>query len=279
MPTIVTPLAGGPQMESRLDAELRPLLCQGVACAVDVSRRGDAAVFDCRIGGTDPDPRGIPALARAVGDWILGPGQQRLLSRLLAGRWPFLPPEARRLIVCRLAVSLPSGSASPWSEGITEAVRAYFLGGSELLVVEGFVRFRLKAYVDRLVAAVDREGARCCVHWEHRHLLRLLGQELRLRPPGLSTVHCVWAGAERGVRVLDAEGRPLVELPLDGEDDGQTYALAERLAALAPQEVVLHLPEAERETAWVAALGELFPEGRIVRCFGCPHCRQNQDMV
>lgn len=288
MTTIFIGVAEGTEeMRAALDAALRPLLLTGVRCAVEASRRGPLSFFTCTADVPDQSTiqRWRTALATAVGTWVSRAHTERLLRHLIGLHFSYLrAPEREQVLVgTRQRLTDQPGDAS--HQDIVERLSAY-LGGSDTLVVEGFVTFRLQHYVGHLVRTMESVAEQYLVEREHRDFLVLLRYFVTQRPQRPPVAHCVLTLAGRGFRLEDEGGAPFrLDAPRPPADRGIQVEdlVTSALMAVAPERVVLHLPARGSDGFSPEALGtlEVVFEDNVTVCPGCPRCwcHTKQDMV
>lgn len=292
MDTFSIALAEAPdEIRARLDAALAPLRAQGMLLDVSEGRRGTFHVLVCRAQtdaaaparpGFGGGPAFRQALAAATGAWILERGEPALLRRLLAAHYSYLSPEEREGILARAAAAL-AGGGSPAAGRRAEVVPRLleYLERHTMLNLDGFVTFRLKDYVDELIAALDRAVDGFLLEKEHGEFIDLLRHVVDSRPDRPAVVHCLW---RRGAAALeDDDGRAigadlLAELgPVaTSREIAEEDLLISALITLAPRQVRLHLPADPGEGMSAEARGTLdavFPRG-VQECRGCARCRR-----
>lgn len=159
-----------------------------------------------------------------------------------------------------------------------------YLRENDALVLEGFVRFRLKTYWNEL-AEVAAWGVEAYLQEkEYREFVELLRSFITLQEPRHRLVHVFAHEGQRYV-LVDEAGEPirLAQLEMlianaEQEFRDEDY-LVSALVTLAPKHIVLH--RFQDKPALVETLCGIFAE-RIIRCEDCADCdnlsRSNLDI-
>ncbi|MDI3297664.1 MAG: putative sporulation protein YtxC [Bacillota bacterium] len=145
------------------------------------------------------------------------------------------------------------------------------------VVVDGFLRFRMKDYVQQLEDAVDEAVDEYLSRREEEELIRFLHEVLSSRKPRLPEVHVL---VRQGGSFYLADGRHrqlsqelLVDMGVElGEETEVVDLLLSALLSVAPARVLLHGAEHLDPPALSMAQG-IFAE-RLELCPGCAWCRR-----
>lgn len=269
------------RMCGRLEEVLRPLSDQGVR----LERRGAAGTVIVlagrpRRGGGQAQVRCRQELARLLADFIVESCEEELLRHIVRRHYAYLAEAHREAIVdgARRLLAAAGGGvlgpSRPARKARVEAQLLEHLGEHDALHLEGFVRFRLKDYVEQLEDAVDRAADDFFMEREHGEYILLLRHFVDLQEPRLEAVHVV--AAAQGYRLYDPDGTAIdralyADVVVEtGEREGDD-ALIGALVSLAPQRVLLHDPEGRMAPETVETLRRVF-ERRVHSCRGCRIC-------
>lgn len=254
----------------------------------------DAAVDRCELGGRIfyrlAAERGDPAqelpeaaellrtsAALAVSETVLEEIEPLVLDEIVRKLRPAYPPEERAQVVGdarSLALRLVADVSSERNRVVERA--AEYLDEQPLLLIDGFVRFRLKEYCDELADCVRQAIDDHEFEKERAEFISLLRDFVEGRPEGVQEVHVLPGDNER-FRLVDPTGSPVETSYLDEftwalVDEGHVdmeELLITTLVALAPGKVVCHRPI---ETRDVPMVHDVFRE-RLDYCAGCPLCQ------
>ncbi len=293
---------------NELDAALRPLQARGARLEIREARRGPLVFLGCHLepaaGAAAVGTDFRQAVAQALARWIVERRERALLQRLIGTHYAYFTADERENILSLAVRQLGSGAGAEGVQGrrppapageLAErapspaAVRrrarvlqrvVEYLERQDTLVVDGFVTFRLKDYVDELVTAVDRAVDDFLMEREYREfvgLLRHVVDSQLERPP---VTHCVFDGSG-GFQLQDEQGQAVAADFLDEvgpeaalRDVGVEDLLVSALITVAPRAVRLHVPEEAAVALSQDALGTLeavFPRAVSV-CPGCARC-------
>lgn len=244
------------------------------AVAVRPQERG-GWTFLSVVAGPDGDAAGARrrALAEGVADFIVQTYQPRLLRRLVSSRHSYFAPAEQRDILARAARALNARSGR---ERVLARLADY-LEHEAMLIVDGFVTFRLQDMVAEAEEAVDGAVDAFLLQREYQEFIALLRHFVDTLPPRHDLVHAVLQPGGR-LRLVDADGHALAGA---GETDPALGDLAPEdrvisaLIPLAPRSVILHQPARSGALAadGVAAIRDVFG-ARLHLCDGCRICRQ-----
>lgn len=217
-------------------------------------------------------------LARALTAYIHEEHRVHLMQRLIARRYAHLAPDERQAVL-RHARERLAGLSTRDRELrrlLAERLEAY-LERAEILLVEGFLRFRCREYVEELEHVVDRSVDEFLLDREYRDFVRLLKQFVDVQPPRFRVVH-VLVEPSGAFRLVDEGGQP-VEMPggastaapadiavTDPED-----LLLSALITVGAERFVLH-PRGRLRDDTLETLDQVFA-GRVETCGGCERCR------
>ncbi|HEY8488658.1 MAG TPA: putative sporulation protein YtxC [Thermaerobacter sp.] len=224
-------------------------------------------------------------VVRALVAYIHDEHRWHLMQRLVTRRYAHLTPEERAQA---LAYARRHLAATPARDGelrhrLGRQVAAY-LEGAGLLLIDGFLRFRCRDYVEALEVAVDRAVDEYLLDREYRDFVGLLRQFVDLQVPRLEVVHVV-VEPSGAFTLSDEEGRPVslppgegwAPAPGDGVAPDAGDALLSALVTVAARRFVVHLRRRGQGLAGETRdmLEQVFGH-RIEVCGGCARCRSRQ---
>lgn len=266
----------------RLEREAR--LLQELGLAVELTRCEEAGrafytleVRDDRGDAGDTAELLRVCVALAVSETVLQEIEPRVLEEIVQKMRPAFSRTERDQVLER-ARRLASGleaDASSERRRVMERAAAY-LGEHSLLLVDGFVRFRLREYCDELMDCVRQAVDDHEFEKERIEFIALLKDFVDGRPEGVREVH-VLPSENQPFRLVDPSGFPVEtsylhdfawELADDGPVDMEELLIA-TLVSLAPGKVVCHRPIQTQDVPLVQGVFQ----DRIAYCSGCPLCQ------
>ncbi len=274
------------ELRERLSRELEFLRAEGVEVQLRTVRRGSLTFVGCdpvrKPVSPDADRRLRLLVANAVADLIVNRWEAAFLRRLIRANYGYFGPEEQERIQERaLRLLRAEGEGlSPLLERVRRKGRVLarlseYLEKHSELVVEGFLTFRLKDYVEEMEEAVDLAVEDFLLEREHQEFVGLLRSFVAAQKPRLPRVNLVFG--EGTFRVLDGDGRAVGEPHLEavgltaaaGPADDEERVIS-ALLALVPEVLTVH--GAARGPATVLdTVRQVFQE-RVVVCPGCRLC-------
>ncbi|HHW92833.1 MAG TPA: putative sporulation protein YtxC [Firmicutes bacterium] len=155
-----------------------------------------------------------------------------------------------------------------------------YLNDSREIVLEGFIRFRLKEYMEELRDAVDRAVDDLMLEQEYREFIRLLRYFVEVQEPKQGEIHVLMLPGNK-YQLMDGQGDALTDKELeemlvelaDGNISSEDLLIS-ALISLAPDRVHLHLGCTFFNREVVETIKKVFAD-RIDICPGCCLCGQS----
>ena len=269
-------------LRRRLFCELDHLRAQGLDISIRYRVLGDLTLIECTAKSSrntlvnDQDLRRLfrRRLANLAAGMIFDEVEEALILDTLRTRHPELEEE-EIAAVSEYAVALLNEGVGGVLEPsmrlreVTTDVEEY-LSDSNALVIEGFIRFRMKEYMEELKRSAEEALIRFMAEREHREFVRLLKYFVDIQDQRQETVHVVRT-AENRFELRDSEGGRVVGDYMDtlasdapGEGVDMSDLLISALITAAPRKVVLHF---EPDSTTAETIDTVF-EGRVERCRG-----------
>ena len=278
----------GKQLWQRLQEDLAHLKPEETPYIGYWTSKGQTAVT-CRFADADPARNvQIYYVASSLTDFIVSHYELDILKRLIKRDHPSASKEELEAILDEANCILGGRSFSQLSSEARLRSKADimytlldYMSTEELLIIDGFVRFRLWKYqrylrrVPRLAAdSIRRKRA-------HREFIALLKSFVELQEPRRDIVHIVvrpnglYRILDRDFSLVETEylegyAANLIEHELDVED-----LLISALLTIAPFHIVLHFP---REWPVTDAVETIFAD-RLEYCPGCRHCEASRKAI
>lgn len=255
--------------------------------------RGHWRFVGCRLasmpaqaGGTDAVSAVRRCVADALGEVICGHWEERLVRRLIRAHYDYFDAEEQGRIFGYASHRLREADATRGA-GISRRARVLarlqeYLDAHNNLILDGFVTFRLKDYMEELEETVDRAVDEYLLEREFEEFVHLLRHFVESQEPRVDTVHVVRL-ASGSFQILGVDGSVLRADALTGhapgapgpEIDGDDVLIS-ALVTMAPRTIHLHrLSERADLKDAVETLRRVFP-ARLRECAGCPRCRERR---
>jgi putative sporulation protein YtxC len=255
-----------------------------LALSVEEQWRGRRLYLCVDAGGRAEEGEVRRRLALALAEHILADLEPGLLARILGQNYGHFAREERDSILAYADKHLAAGGETAArvrrKSEILSRLLDYLEAAGEVNL-EGFIRFRLKDYLEELEEAVDHAIDDFLLEREYREFVRLLRYFVDAQTPRMGVAHVVF-GRDGHFRIFDegareVESQALRQFVVETLESDVAYEdlLVSALITLAPRSVRVHdrFGEADRES--VETVTEVF-EGRIEFCSGCALCRSRR---
>jgi YtxC-like family. len=277
----------GSGLLARLQREVRFLRGLGLDAHLQSFESGSRRFYLCCVSpaasgsgkGIEVDVAEVAraSIAIAVKETVLEDWEPRLLTRMIARIRPGYRREDKARVhqVARAIAQRVGEDAFSERSRVLQRTLDY-LSEADFLQLDGFVRFRLKAYREELMDCVRQAVDDLEVEKEREELIALLKEFIQGRSSEVPVVHILPAGEER-FRLVDQGGAP-VEAELfndfqwdlvDADQVDMEELLITALVSIAPRRVVCHRPI---ETGDIPMVADVFA-GKLITCAGCELCR------
>ncbi len=251
------------------------------------SRRGNLRFFDCILSKSQRDSSKErlrllhELLVEILADLILTDCECSMVRKLVKEIYNYTSDEdlerACRFVGRNLQTPLSADRFHHKSRIMSRLLE--FLQLYDEMVLEGFIRFRLKDYVEELEEAVERAVDDYLVEREYQEFIALLQRFIDSQETKFHQVHVV-PDAEDGYRLVDEDDRSVDcqyvdDLKLVLATGGLEYEdlVISSLVILAPKQVVMHLGNGSRPVM-ADTLAHIFDD-RYRECKRCDRCEEN----
>lgn len=271
-------LAIGTSVENQFATEQLANCLKVGGLEIEVANLGQWIFLGCKLAGAEKVESNLlrAFVADAVSELLVGQMQQELVTKILRHNYKGFTPQEREKIIARSIEILNLDSETKQEDTRRKRQRRNLvyarllecLDGRPQIVLEGFVRFRLKEYYRELKLAVDLAVEEHMADLEYQDFISLLRSFVDIQPPQFELLHVTYKGSK--YLLLDGHGEELatefLEEPLPGMEEEDL--LLSNLITLAPQAIVLHFsPEDEIAQTII----QVFEE-HVAICQGCNLC-------
>ncbi|MGE5560777.1 MAG: putative sporulation protein YtxC [Chloroflexota bacterium] len=277
----------------RLDFEFRFLQQEGLDIRVSESEKGHLKFLDLSLEHSPATWRNDAGLfryyiANALSDVILGDCEQRLIHKMVRDSYSYFTEDERQAIYY---LTLEHLNSRPGASGIDPFPRiarkgrvlarlTEYLENSNDVVLEGFITFRLREYLDELDRAVDRAVDDYLLEREYREFIRLLKYFVDAQEPKIDEVHVVMSGKD-SFKLVDSQLNTINDAHLEQfvaemveNDINHDDLLISALITIAPRHIVLHCAPGTKGRESIQTITSVFA-GRVAFCDGCRICNQD----
>ncbi len=267
--------------------EIRAWEAKGVKIAVRERLAGELLIFCCEVRDPfGPDGLGVmrnvkSALASGLSHIIIDEYEKVLVVRLIDENYLYLSSRDRDAIKSKVLAKLGQDAtldaASGGSTGRSQrksrvwAKLAEYLEKEDKIIIEGFITFRLKEYLEELFDIVESTVESYLTEREYREFLKLLRHFMSRQKNALSVVNLVrkdntYAVLDQSLNPVQGEVARFLSKPPRGMDLGIDDLIVSAVVTLAPERLIWH--GLTKDSPCYDLLHDLLEES-ITICPGC----------
>ncbi|MDD6307823.1 MAG: putative sporulation protein YtxC [Clostridia bacterium] len=219
------------------------------------------------------------SLALSLTGTIIDEYENKYLSEIVNAEHGYLNPMERQKIL-RDAVGTVEKTAPGKRAHYIETRLYEFLAASDVLSIDGFVRFRLKEYRNMLRQIVDKVAGNYITEKEYEEFIALLQYFVSMQPGLVEVLHvimdkdtCIFLD-ENEVPIQDACMEDIFFAEAQGtltKDD----VLLSVLITMAPERIVLHHATGNMRHEILETVMQVFC-GRVRICENCQICKKDK---
>ncbi len=283
------------ELKDTLSRELRFLENEGLKVTLEENPAGKITFLSCEVSNRSAirfnEEHALAIfkkyVAHALSDLILGQWEKLLLTDIIRENYYYFNEEERRTIYQYASNYINQGDDGQSVYRIARRNKILhkileFLRSNDDIVIDGFIRFRLKEYVNELQDAADRAVDDFLMEREYNEFIQLLKYFVEIQDPRLDLVHVLikpngvfklFDGQYQVINSDYLEGfmMELVDSEINYED-----MLISTLITLAPQEIVFHIGKGERPRNTLETIKHVFLH-RVKECTDCDLCNGSID--
>lgn len=273
-----------PEIRENLFNELNFLSREGIKLKFSEKPAGKFHFFNCDFeveNGSNATSESMfrHYLANVITDLIMNPVTKTCMHRILKHKYQDFDEKDAQTIIENAYVHLQAlkefdVDAANRHHMVFKEVSQYLLHNSHLYL-EGFLRFRLKAYFREMTTAVEKAVENFIMEKEYREFIQLLRYFVEIQEPKIDEVH-VLVQSKQEVYFLDEINQPVkpdqitgILHELEPEVEYEDWLLS-ALITIAPRKIVLHL---SANSEMVQTILSVF-EPRVFICDGCSMCQE-----
>lgn len=285
-------------VKAKLDQEFYLLANDGIKVTCDQEHKGNFTFLEYNIadygdcGYSEDDTRNILKhyVANAVSDIILNDWEKSLLEEVIKENYYYFTKEEQKAI-CELGLQHLGNNADV--DSVAEQLNRKslilrrlleYLNTNNDIIIEGFIRFRLREYMEELTKIAERAADDYILEKEYKEFVRLLKYFVDIQEPRLELVQVVIQSSGM-FKLLDGANNNINSEYLDGfivemGDSELNYEdlLISALITIAPSEILLHCKETDNKLTSLDTILGVFGE-RVKYCGGCDICNNRGTVV
>lgn len=226
-------------------------------------------------------------LANVISELILSYWESRLIKDFIKEDFYFFTPEEKEKIFIRSLEIIQTGHPAKCESILYQQNRktkiinrlSEYLASHSQLNIEGFIKFRLKDYINELKEAVNYSVDEFMMEKEYKEFIRLLRYFVEIQEPRLEKVHLL-VKTEGKYRLFDNDKQEISNEYLDDffndlidTDINYEDLLISALITIAPKEVIIHHTGQgkNKQSDTIVTIEQVFND-RLTNCFGCDWC-------
>ncbi|MEW6695961.1 MAG: putative sporulation protein YtxC [Bacillota bacterium] len=226
-------------------------------------------------------------VADIISDLILNHWERAILTDIIRENYYYFNDDEKKII---LQYSLDYANGEKVSPGRMDRLdRKNFiikrlvelLEQSNSIVIDGFIRFRLKEYINDIKESVDQAVDDFLMEREYREFIQLLKYFVEIQEPKVDIVN-VLINSMGSYKLYDDKHKPISNEFLEGfildvMDHEINYEdlLISALITIAPNKIVFHCSPQYKSSSTIETIRNVF-ENKVALCSGCKLCQNQQ---
>ena len=286
-------------LRAKLGTEIKLLQEEGIKVELEENKAGEITFLGCNIydyGTSDFTEENAYTIfrhyaANVVSDIIVNNWEEDLIRKIIEDNYTYFSKQEQEGIFNGATRQLNNGDENEDNFILYKISRKSkilqnlldYLCSSDNLIIEGFIRFRLKDYLEDLNDAVNHAVDDYLLEKEYREFIRLLKYFVDIQEPRMEEVNVVLL-ANGSFRLLDGLGQAMNNELLDGfmvdfTENELNYEdiLISSLISIAPKAITIHSQGKIKMVNIEDTVNHVFGE-KVKYCKGCSTCRQIQNI-
>jgi putative sporulation protein YtxC len=289
---IIEPIEG---FEDRLDLELKILRDEGIEIIIKLIERSGANYYFCNINDdillegnfNDIKSNFHHCIANALSDVILNQWEPKLIKKIIKNNYFYFDQKEHEKIFeftqdilnfnevqgrCDLTYQIKRKSY------ILHKIKEY-IGLNSTIILDGFIKFRLREYMGQLEEAVDKAIDEYLMDKEYREFIKLLKYFVELQEPKKDLINVILKNNE--IYLFDEMAKPIGkdyyidEFARENPEVNVDDVLVSTLINMAPQKIIIHGFTGKEKPEVINAIYNIF-EGKVSFCSHCDICFETE---
>ena len=278
----------------QLSEELQQLKSKKINYSIDeINSEGSTSII-CRIDENETiDKKNVQTynvlrtvVSNALSDYIISQYEEKLLLRIINSNYGYFNSiekkeilnQALRIIRNDEKIFLNNLLKLRRRNVIVRKLMDYF-EGSNNIILDGFVNFRLKDYIKDLEEIVDKAIDEFLMEREYKEFICLLKYFVEIQDPKFDVIHVV--GIENRYILMDELKKEItnecIKEFINEISEGEINyddLLVSSLITLAPRRVIIHSVKNFKNKELLKTIKNVFT-GKVALCKGCDICTLN----
>ncbi|MFZ5642358.1 MAG: putative sporulation protein YtxC [Bacillota bacterium] len=280
-------------VKGRLTNDLKTLEDRGVKLRIEENPAGKYTFLSCSVSGrtlrSEEETLALfkTYIAEVLSDLIMYKWQYAILIDIIRENYYYFGEQERDTIFQNALRYLEDSDHNDYMIRVRKKRRILskikdFLNNYDLIVVDGFIRFRLKEYINELQEAADKAVDDFLMDKEYQEFIQLLKYFVDIQDSRTELINVVmkpngnfmlYDEQHRVVNSAYLEGFiiDLIESEINYED-----LLISALITIAPREIIFHSGKEESLTNTLDTIKNIF-SNRVNLCRGCDLCSTDKN--
>jgi putative sporulation protein YtxC len=283
------------EIKAHITDELKQLNNKKIDCSIDEVNNGGSTSVVCSINDdrflNEKSLQSYKTLtvhvANALADYIIKQYEVKLIGRIINSNYCYFNSAERKEIL-NLTLRMLRNDDKNFLNTLFQIRRRNviirklldYFEGSNSLILDGFVNFRLKDYIKDLEEIVDKAVDEFLMEREYKEFIRLLRYFVDIQEPKFNIIHVI-TGYESKYMLLDENRLEITNQCIhefvneisDGEINYDDL-LVSSLITLAPRRIVIHSTGHFKNKELLETIKNVF-SGKVETCNGCELCIMN----
>ncbi|MBF7083915.1 putative sporulation protein YtxC [Desulfallas sp. Bu1-1] len=270
-------------LKYELSQELQALRDKGLNVRLRENSANGFTFLDCCVSGVGfAEPVVNRQVAGVITDLIVNKWENILLKDIIRENYYYFDDDEKGAIYdyARKKLNLNQKNKENYRLLILQKLTEY-LNSNNHIVIDGFIRFRLKDYVNLLYDVADQAVDDFLMDREYKEFIELLRYFVEIQEPRANLVNVVLR-ADGAFQLYDEECRAidsdyLRDFMIDLTDNEINYEdlLISALITIAPREIKFHSGNGRMPATTVDTISSVFA-GRVSTCDGCVLCKDGK---
>lgn len=210
-------------------------------------------------------------IADTISEIILEDMQSQMVEKIIQDEYFYFGKEERSKILKDAMAIMWGGNPTVRSEAIRSRWRSRLwkrvmehLEGNDELVLEGFVRFRLKDFLKELGEAVDRAVDDLLIEKEYTEFIKLLRYFVEIQEPKVDEVHVLmgedmkYTLLDSGLHVINNDMLEDLAKEITDKEISCDDLLISSLITIAPRRITIHQADRIQNTELLNTINNVF---------------------
>lgn len=275
-----------------INDELRNLSSRNVEYEVKKISSGDSASIICSIDEKKSSDikTMVPfemlknCVSNGLADYIIKKYEYKMLERIINTNYCYFNSAEKKDIMAN-ALKIINNNENNFVNSLFQIRRRNiiisklleYFDSTNVLILDGFVNFRLKEYKKDLEEIVDKAVDDFLMEREYKEFIRLLKYFVEIQEPKFNAIHIIVSSDDKYM-LFDDKKREITNECIEdfisevAEDElNFDDLLVSSLITLAPRKLIIHNPAEFRNKELLETIKNVF-YGKVVICNGCETC-------